>query len=55
MLKRVMRSECVSCVPRVFLHAIVVCVACGTELLDVLGIKIRVAMLVRDTRVYLLM
>jgi hypothetical protein len=36
MLKRVMRSECVSCVPRVFLHAIVVYVACGTEILDVL-------------------
>ena len=46
MLKRVMRAECVSCVPRVFLHVIVVCVACGTELLDVLGTKIRVAMLV---------
>jgi hypothetical protein len=46
MLKRVMRSECVSCVPHVFLHAIVVCVACGTELLDVLGIKIRVSTLV---------
>ena len=49
MLKRVMRSECVSCVPRVFLHAIVVCVACGIELLDVLDIKIRVAMLVRES------
>jgi ribosomal protein S27E len=49
MLKRVMRLECVSCVPRVFLHAIVACVACGTELLDVLGIKIRVAMLVRES------
>jgi hypothetical protein len=49
MLKRVMRSECVSCVPRMFLHASVVCVACGTELLDVLGIKIRVAMLVRES------
>ncbi len=36
MLKRVMRSECVSCVPRVFLHVIVVYVACGTEILDVL-------------------
>ena len=35
-----MRSECVSCVPRVFLHAIVVYVACGTEILDVLDIKI---------------
>ena len=35
---------------RVFLHATV---ACGTELLDVLGIKNRVAMLC--TRVYLLM
>jgi hypothetical protein len=44
-----MRSECVSCVPRMFLHASVVCVACGTELLDVLGIKIRVAMLVRES------
>jgi hypothetical protein len=49
MLKRVMRSECVSCVPRVFLHAIVVCVAYGTELLDVLGIKIHVATLVRES------
>ena len=49
MLKRVMRSECVSCVPRVFLHAIVVYVACGTEILDVLDIKIRVAMLVRES------
>ena len=46
MLKRVMRSECVSCVPCVFLHAIVVYVACGTDILDVLDIKIRVAMLV---------
>ena len=35
---------CVSRVPRMFLH---VTVACGTELPDVLGIKIRVAMLVR--------
>jgi hypothetical protein len=41
-----MRSECVSCVPRVLLHAIVVYVACGTEILDVLDIKIRVATLV---------
>ena len=41
-----MRSECVSCVPCVFLHAIVVYVACGTEILDVLDIKIRVATLV---------
>jgi ribosomal protein S27E len=49
MQKRVMRSECVSCVPCVFLHASVVCVACGTELLDVLGIKIHVAMLVRES------
>jgi hypothetical protein len=49
MLKRVMRSECVSCVPRVFLHAIVVYVACGTGILDVLDIKIRVAMLVRES------
>jgi hypothetical protein len=49
MLKKVMISECVSCVPRVFLHAIVVCVACGIELLDVLDIKIRVAMLVRES------
>ena len=39
MLKRVMRSECVSCVPRVFLHAIVVYVECGTEILDVLDIS----------------
>ena len=52
MLKRVMRSECVSCVPRVLLHAIVVYVACGTEILDVLDIKIRVA--THFTRVYLL-
>ena len=49
MLKRVMRSECVSCVPRVFLHAIVVYVACGTKILDVLDIKIRVATLVRES------
>ena len=47
MLKRVMISECVSCVPRVFLHASVVYVACGIEILDVLDIKIRVATLVR--------
>ena len=40
---------CVSCVLRVFLHATV---ACGTDLLDVLGIKISVATLCR--RVYLL-
>ena len=53
MLKRVMRSECVSCVPHVFLHAIVVCVACGTELLDVLGIKIRVATLIVRESTYL--
>jgi hypothetical protein len=33
MLKRVMRSECVSCVPCVFLHAIIACVACGTKYL----------------------
>ena len=37
---------CVSRVLRVFLHATV---ACGTELLDVLGIKYRVAMLVRES------
>ena len=49
MLKRVMRSECVSCVPRVFLHAIVVYVACGIVILDVLDIKICVAMLVRES------
>ena len=49
MLKRVMRSECVSYVPRVFLHAIVVYVACGTEILDVLDIKIRVATLVQES------
>ena len=49
MLKRVMRSECVSCVPRVFLHAIVVYVACGTKILDVLDIKICVATLVRES------
>jgi hypothetical protein len=40
---------CVSRVLRMFLHATV---ACGTELLDVLGIKNLVAMLC--TRVYLL-
>jgi hypothetical protein len=49
MLKRVMRSECVSCVPRMFLHAIVVYVACGIVILDVLDIKIRVATLVRES------
>ena len=37
---------CVSCVLRVFLHATV---ACGSELLDVLGIKYRVATLVRES------
>ena len=37
---------CVSRVLRMFLHATV---ACGTELLDVLGIKNRVAMLVRES------
>jgi hypothetical protein len=41
---------CVSRVLCMFLHATV---ACGTELLDVLGIKNRVAM--SCTRVYLLM
>jgi hypothetical protein len=40
---------CVSRVLRMFLYTTV---ACGTELLDVLGIKNRVAMLC--TRVYLL-
>ena len=49
MLKRVMISGCVSCVPRVFLHANVVYVACGIEILDVLDIKIRVATLVRES------
>jgi hypothetical protein len=49
MLKRVMRLDVCSCVLRVFLHAIV---ACGTEILDVLGIKNCVAM--SCTRVYLL-
>ena len=39
MLKRVMRSGCVSCVHRVFLHASVVYVACGIEILDVLDIR----------------
>ena len=37
---------CVLRVLRMFLHATV---ACGTELLDVLGIKIRVAMLARES------
>ena len=49
MLKRVMISECVSCVPRVFLHASVVYVACGIEILDVLDTKICVATLVRES------
>ena len=49
MLKRVMRSGCVSCVHRVFLHASVVYVACGIEILDVLDIKICVATLVRES------
>jgi hypothetical protein len=49
MLKRVMRLGCVSCVPRVFLHASVVYVACGIEILDVLDIKICVATLVRES------
>jgi hypothetical protein len=31
--------ECVSCVPRVFLHASVVCVVCGIKILDVLDIR----------------
>jgi hypothetical protein len=44
-----MISKCVSCVPRVFLHASVVYVACGIEILDVLDIKIRVATLVRES------
>ena len=39
MLKRVMRSGCVSCVHRVFLHASVVYVAYGIKILDVLNIK----------------
>ena len=34
-----MISECVSCVPRVFLHASVVYVALGIEILDVLDIR----------------
>ena len=34
-----MISECVSCVPHVFLHASVVYVACGIEILDVLDIR----------------
>ncbi len=38
---------CFMCASRV--STIVVCVACGTELFDVLGIKIRVAMLVRES------
>jgi hypothetical protein len=42
-------SACVLCVPRVFLHASVVYVACGIEILDVLDIKIRVATLVRES------
>ena len=46
MLKRVMRSECVLRVFRMFLYATV---ACGIELLDVLGIKICVATLVRES------
>jgi hypothetical protein len=41
--------ECVSCVPRVFLHASVVYVVCGIEILDVLDIKICVATLVRES------
>ena len=49
MLTRVMRSECISCVPRVFLHASVVYVACGIEILDVLDIKVRVATLVQES------
>jgi hypothetical protein len=48
MLKRVMRSDVCLRVLCMFLHATV---ACGTELPDVLGIKIRVA---ACTRVYLL-
>ena len=39
MLKISDESECVSCVPRVFLHASVVYVAYGIEILDVLNIK----------------
>ena len=34
-----MKSECVSCVPRVFLHASVVYVACGIKILDVLDVR----------------
>jgi hypothetical protein len=49
MLKKLMISECVACVPRVFLHASVVYVACGIEILDVLDIKIRVATLVGES------
>jgi hypothetical protein len=49
MLKKEMISKCVSCVPRVFLHASVVYVACGIEILDVLDIKICVATLVRES------
>ena len=49
MLKRGMRLGCVSCVHRVFLHASVVYVACGIEILDVLDTKIRVATLVRES------
>ncbi len=49
MLKKVMISECVSCVPCVFLHASEVYVACGIEILDVLDIKICVATLVRES------
>ena len=44
-----MISECVSCVPRVFLHASLVYVACGIEILDVLDIRIRVPTLVRES------
>ena len=46
MLKRMMISDVCSCVLHVFLHATV---SCGTELLDVLDIKIRVATLVRES------
>ncbi len=49
MLKKVMISECVSCAPRVFLHASVEYVARGIKILDVLYIKIRVATLVRES------
>jgi hypothetical protein len=49
MLKRVTRSGCVSCVPRVFLHASAVYVAFGIEIHDVLDIKICVATLVRES------